>query len=544
MKVSVLQPHYSMNGADLDACFTELLALLDACDDSLDLIVLPEYSDVPADVKGEAGFYEAAEKNTAILLKKASETAKRCHALLFVNAAYPTDRGLRNTTHAFDREGNPIGRYFKAHPAPSEVKGEAEGGHGLDTAYSYEFREPYVLEAEGLRFCFLTCYDFYFYEGFARIARERPDIIIGASLQRTDSHEALSIIHRFLCYQTNAYLVRASVSLSEEGTLSGCSTVVAPSGEVLLDMKSRRGIGIAEFDPAVKFLKPAGHGGAMKPHFEYIEEGRRPWLYRNAGPGIRRFEDITPYPRLCAHRGLHRTAPENSMPAYGAAVALGATEIELDLWASADGVLVSCHDATLDRVSDGTGKIYEKTYAELIALDFGIRYDERYRGLRIPTFEDILRELGGRCIMNIHVKLWEVDIGRPMIREIIDMIRKYDCEKHVYLMIVNDEIHRAVKEYAPDIPTCVGWDGNREPLSMVHRAIALGAEKVQLYKPYFNAETVRLAHEHGIKCNVFWSNDAAEARKFLEMGIDTILTDDYLAMKNALTPLFEETKGK
>ena len=338
--------------------------------------------------------------------------------------------------------------------------------------------------------------------------------------------------------------MRASVSLSEEGTLSGCSTVVAPSGEVLLDMKSRRGIGIAEFDPAVKFLKPAGHGGAMKPHFEYIEEGRRPWLYRNAGPGIRRFEDITPYPRLCAHRGLHRTAPENSMPAYGAAVALGATEIELDLWTSADGVLVSCHDATLDRVSDGTGKIYEKTYAELAALDFGIRYDERYRGLRIPTFEDILRELGSRCIMNIHVKLWEVDIGRPMIREIIDMIRKYDCEKHVYLMIVNDEIHRAVKEYAPDIPTCVGWDGNREPLSMVHRAIALGAEKVQLYKPYFNAETVRLAHEHGIKCNVFWSNDAAEARKFLEMGIDTILTDDYLAMKNALAPLFEETKGK
>ena len=543
MKVSVLQPRYSMNGADLDSCFSDLLSLLDECDDSLDLIVLPEYSDVPADVKGVFGFYDAVARNNEILLQKASETAKRCHAILFVNAAYRTEAGLRNTTHAFDREGNPIGRYFKAHPAPSEVKGDKEGGHGLDTAYSYEFREPYVLEIEGLRYCFLTCYDFYFYEGFARIARERPDIIIGASLQRTDSHDALSIIHRFLCYQTNAYLVRASVSLSEESTLSGCSTVVAPSGEVLLDMKSRRGIGIADIDPTVKFLKPAGHGGAMKPHFEYIEEGRRPWLYRNAGPGIRRFESITPYPRLCAHRGLHRTAPENSMPAYGAAVALGATEIELDLWASSDGVLVSCHDATLDRVSDGTGKIYEKSYAELSTLDFGARYDERYKGLRIPTFEDILRELGGRCIMNVHVKLWEVDIGRPMIKEIIDTIRKYDCEKHVYLMVVNDEIHRAVKEYAPDIPTCVGWDGNKEPLSMVHRAIALGAEKVQLYKPYFNEETVKLAHEHGILCNVFWSNDPAEAEEFLRMGIDTVLTDDFLAMKNALTPLIEELKG-
>ena len=543
MKVSVIQPRYSMNGDDLDACFSALLSLLDECDESLDLIVLPEYSDVPADVKGEAGFADAVAKNNELLLKKASETARRCHALLFVNAAYKTEDGLRNTTHAFDRKGRPVGRYFKAHPAPSEVRGDEEGGHGLDTAYSYEPRAPYVLELEGLRFCFLTCYDFYFYEGFARIALERPDIIIGASLQRTDSHEALSIIHRFLCYQTNAYLVRASVSLGEDSTRSGCSTVVAPSGEVLLDMKSRCGIGIAEIDPAVKFTKPAGHGGATKPHFEYIEEGRRPWLYRNAGPGIVRFEDITPYPRLCAHRGLHRIAPENSLPAYGAAVALGATEIEVDVWASADGVLVSCHDATLERVSDGEGKIYEKTYAELSALDFGVRYDERYRGLRIPTFEDILKKFGGRCIMNIHVKLWEVDIGRPMIKEIVDMIRKYDCQKHVYLMVVNDDIHRAVKEYAPDIPTCVGWDGNREPLSMVERAIALGAEKVQLYKPYFNEETVRLAHEHGILCNVFWSNDVKEAEEYLRMGIDTILTDDYLALSNALTPLLEKMKG-
>ena len=59
MKVSVLQPRYSMNGADLDTCFSELLALLDECDESLDLIVLPEYSDALADVQGKDGYYEA-----------------------------------------------------------------------------------------------------------------------------------------------------------------------------------------------------------------------------------------------------------------------------------------------------------------------------------------------------------------------------------------------------------------------------------------------------------------------------------------------------
>ena len=135
MKVCVLQPRYSMDGAQVDECFAELLALLDECDDSLDLIVLPEYSDVPADVKGEAPFAEAAERNGRILMEKAAETARRCHAMVFVNCAYRTEGGLRNTTHALDREGNVIGRYFKAHPAPSEVKGEAEGGL---------FREPFA----------------------------------------------------------------------------------------------------------------------------------------------------------------------------------------------------------------------------------------------------------------------------------------------------------------------------------------------------------------------------------------------------------------
>ena len=81
-----------------------------------------------------------------------------------------------------------------------------------------------------------------------------------------------------------------------------------------------------------------------------------------------------PSPRTCAHRGFNTIAPENSMPAYGAAVALGAQEIEFDVWTTTDGVLVSCHDPVLDRVSNGHGNIYEHSYEELLNLDFGI-YD-------------------------------------------------------------------------------------------------------------------------------------------------------------------------
>ena len=199
-------------------------------------------------------------------------------------------------------------------------------------------------------------------------------------------------------------------------------------------MESRAGLGICEIDPKEKFFKAAGHMGAPKAHFEYMEEGRRPWLYRNGGSSVVPFESVMPYPRICAHRGFNTVAPENSMPAFGAAVALGAEEIEFDIWSTKDKVLVSAHDETLERVSDGAGKIEDYTYAELLKLDFGAKHGEKFRGLKIPTFEQILKKFAGRAIMNIHVKIWDKNDPEPMIEEIVALIRKYDCERHVYFM--------------------------------------------------------------------------------------------------------------
>ena len=534
MKICVIQPSYSFDERDLAQCFEGLLRLLDECDESLDLIVLPEYSDALADVKGKSGFYGAVRQYNGILLNKARETARRCKATVFVNAGYETENGIRNTTHAIDREGNIIGRYFKAHPAPSEVKSDSEGGHELDVAYSYETYSPYILEHEGIRFAFLTCYDFYFYENFAKIAKENVDVVIGCSLQRTDTHEALSIINKFLSYNTNAYLIRASVSLGEDSRLCGCSTVVAPDGKTLLNMESRVGLGVCEIEVKNKYYKPAGHMGGLKSHYEYIEEGRRPWLYRNGGASVVLFDGLMKYPRLCAHRGFNTVAPENSMPAFGAAVALGAEEIEFDIWSTKDKVLVSCHDSTLERVSNGEGNIYDRTYAELLSLDFGVKHGEKFRGLRIPTFEDILKKFAGRVIMNIHVKIWDANFEDPMIEEIVALIRKYDCEKHIYFMTTNDAMIKKVMEYAPDLRICVGWDGNKKPDSIVDRAIELGAYKVQFFKPYFDKAAIDKAHAHGILCNVFWADDPIEARQYFEMGIDTVLTNDYLTVYNAV----------
>lgn len=522
MKACIIQPPYSRDTAFSDEYFEYKMNLLNECDDTIDIIVLPEYSDVPCATKSLDETLCFHKKYINILLDKCVETAKRCNSLVFVNALSKEENGYRNTTYAYDRKGNLVGKYFKKHLPPLEMEVLK-----LDSDYTFQYSEPYVVEIEGLRYGFLTCYDFYFYEAFANIARKNVDIIIGCSLQRSDSHDAIETMCKFLAYNTNTYVIRSSVSFSEDSEICGASMVVSPQGTVLENMKGKFGKAVVEFDPNDKYYKPAGYGNPPASHYGYIEYGRKPWQYRNGGASIVRFEDNMPYPRICAHRGFNTIAPENSMAAFGAAVALGTEEIEFDIWSTKDKVLVSCHDDTLDRVSDGSGKIYEHTYEELLKLDFGIKHGEKFKNLKIPTFEDILQKFSGRVIMNIHVKIWDRNFDEPMIEEIVSLIRKYDASKHIYFMTRNDNIIKKVMEYAPDLKCCIGWDGNKEPLSMVERAIKLGAKKIQLFKPYFNQETVDKAHENGIHCNVFWSDDIDEAKRYLEMGIDTILTNDY-----------------
>ena len=517
MKVCIIQPAYSTDYTRIDEYFDAELALLAACDESMDIIVMPELSDVPCLAKTKEESEKAVEKFNTRLLEEAKATARRCHAMLFVNARSRHEKGLRNTTYAIDREGNVCGTYDKQHLVPSEVEKLR-----LDSDYSFEHTSPTVVELEGLRFGFLTCYDFYFYEAFATLARENLDFIIGCSHQRSDSHLALEIFTQNLAYNTNTYVLRSSVSMDENSTIGGASMVVAPTGEILLNMKSRVGLATVEIDPAAKYYKPAGFGNPPSAHHEYIEKGRRPWKYRPGGSAIVRYDAIMPYPRVCAHRGFNSILPENSLAAFGAAVAMGAEEIEFDVWFTKDGVPVILHDPTLERVSNGKGNVWDFTLDELKALDFGGK-EEALAGASLPTLEEVLKKFSSHVIMNIHLKT--MGDSPECLERVVSLIHKYDCEKYVYFMSGDEDILARLQKDFPHIPRCAG--GGKAPFEIVDRAIRFGCTKIQLFAPHFNQEMIDRAHENNIICNVFFADDVEEAEKYLDMGIDTILTNDY-----------------
>ena len=466
MKACIIQPPYSRDVSLSDAYFDYKMNCLDQCDASADIIVLPEYSDVPC-VTGtleETLYYH--RRYIDRLLEKCKETARRCGAMVFVNALSHEESGYRNTTYCYDRKGILRGKYFKKHLPPLEMETLA-----LDSAYTMEPSSPYVLEMEGRRFGFLTCYDFYFYESFARIARENVDIIIGCSLQRSDSHEAIETMCRFLAYNTNAYVLRASVSFAEDSAICGASMAVSPEGKVLCNMRGRFGMAQAEFDPAKKYLKPAGFGAGDAPHYQYIEYGRKPWQYRPAGSFIIPDDRWLSYPRTCLSMESARTGDE-LLSAIGSSVALDVKEI---------------------------------------AFDYP----------REALLETILRKFACHVIINIRLPHTLAPDER---RRVIGLVHRYDCAKHTVFVLSRIEEVASYKAIAPEIAVCLAVQGT-EPEKLVRSAIALGVEKVCFFAPNVHRDAIDHAHSYGLRCSVARADSEAAAARLRNMGADVLVIE-------------------
>ena len=393
MKARVIQPEFGMDRKALDKSFEWTLRALDKCNKSLDIVVLPEFSEVPGATPQPEDFLKIAREYGPTLLQKCSETARRCSTLVFCGAIDTECEVPRNAVFVYGRDGALIGKYYKEHLTAGEWK-----KYGLDKSYTEEWTKPLMMDIEGVRYAFLTCYDFYFYENYSNIARWKPDIVIGASHQRSDTFRALDIINTFCAYHTGAYLVRASVSMGRRSKLGGCSCIVAPTGKILGNLRSKvRSLDVT-FDPKEKYLKPAGYGNPPAMHSEYIEIGRRPWKYRPGGSAI-----CPPLAEMPAERDYFFS---NDLGALGAAVATGAQEIGFDL----------------DPTADWASKL-----------------------------EGILRKLSCHAIMDIHLggTAWKDED----LQRLADLIFDFDAVGHTRFTVTDPAVRQRLAAIAPDIPS-------------------------------------------------------------------------------------------
>jgi glycerophosphoryl diester phosphodiesterase len=239
---------------------------------------------------------------------------------------------------------------------------------------------------------------------------------------------------------------------------------------------------------------------------------------------------------VVAHRGLSGVCPENTLPAFAAAVALGADEVELDLWASRDGELVVCHDERVDRTSNGQGLIRNMDWAEIHALDAGSWMSPDWAGIPFCRLDDVLALLGGRVVLNLHIK--EPGPDGLVIRRTRELAAQHGALAQIYLAGDLDVLACAA-ELAPEIARCClgGWENGAR---MLDGAVEYGCARVQFWNPNLTAADIARAHAHGIICNLFFGHapdTPDEAVRQCRAGVDAVLTNWANLVLPAVRPL-------
>ena len=155
---------------------------------------------------------------------------------------------------------------------------------------------------------------------------------------------------------------------------------------------------------------------------------------------------------VAAHRGWSAKYPENTMAAFRAAAELGVDQIETDIRITADGELVLIHDATVDRTTNGSGLVREKTLAELRALDAGSWKGEEFTGLQIPTLKEFMDYMATLPDMTIDFELKEYPVeGRDAISyEVCDrvmaLIDEYGFTDRCVINTFNAKLHEYIQK--------------------------------------------------------------------------------------------------
>jgi glycerophosphoryl diester phosphodiesterase len=242
-----------------------------------------------------------------------------------------------------------------------------------------------------------------------------------------------------------------------------------------------------------------------------------------------------PRPRLFAHRGASGVAPENTMAAFLAGVAAGASHLEMDVHATRDGRIVVLHDDTVDRTTDAKGAVRNFEWAVLAQVDAGARFVDGSgatpfadRGIRIPLLAEVFEQFPD-VALNVEVKQ-----ARPaIVADVVALVNRYRAADRVLLAAESQAIMSEIRRMYRG-PT--GFSAE-EVLDFYRRSIE---SDMKGYRPPGSALQVPPRHEgvevvteafvaHAHRVNVevhVWTiNQPDEIRRLLALGVDGIMSD-------------------
>lgn len=223
--------------------------------------------------------------------------------------------------------------------------------------------------------------------------------------------------------------------------------------------------------------------------------------------------------KVTAHRGFSSKAPENTEPAFQYALEIGADFIELDVQLSKDGKVIVFHDKNLSRITGIKEHVRNKTYKELLAIDFGKWFSDDFENTKIMTLDEVLEKFAGKINLNIEIKSSDDEITTA--KYTAQLIEKYNCVDTCYITSFSYNVLRTVKKINPNIKT--GLISNI--MTYIGYPTLKDIDALSLNKRFVSQNLINNLHMNGKRVFIWTVNQKSEAEKFINMGADNIITD-------------------
>ena len=224
---------------------------------------------------------------------------------------------------------------------------------------------------------------------------------------------------------------------------------------------------------------------------------------------------------VIAHRGASGHAPENTLAAFRRAVSLGAAFIETDLQLTRDTRFVAIHDDTVDRTTNGRGKVHDMTLTELRRLDAGSWFGSEFTGERIPTLEEIL-EFSKKHDVVFYLELKPTGSWGGE-HALIGALRSSGEVARTIVISFDSGILESLRKIEPTLMTGLLFEGQLE--NPIQRAIEIGARQLAVRGDLVTPTLLAEARKQDLQVVCWTVNQPAHMRLLIEAGVAGIISD-------------------